>query len=430
MSAMQINNARLIDPAQTIDRVSTLYIENGHIAGVDEIPAGFDVERAQTIDADGRWLIPGLVDLSTWLREPGLDHKATLASETRAAATSGITTLCFQPEPAVSIDDAATVNLIQDINADLGKANIQVIGNFTKQLKGKQLSNMGGLKNAGCVGVTNGLQPMQDLRVMRTAMEYAVSHDLTVFLYPLEHALAHNGFVHESEISTRLGFAGIPAAAESVAVAQILALIEMTGTRVHFCRISAAASVRQIRKAKAAGLPVTADVAAHQLFLLDTDVSDFNPLCHVMPPLRSQQDRDALREGLADNTIDAICSDHQPHDLDAKLAPFQQTEPGISALETLLPLTLRLVEEDVLSLPQALSKVTQHPARIIGSQRGTLAAERPADLVLIDPDAFWELSLEQLVSKGKNTPFAGWGFNGKVERTLLAGRIVFERESS
>lgn len=422
--SLLIRNARVIDPANQVDGQRNILIHNGKIAALAEASAGFSAE--EVIDASGLWLFPGAIDLSAWLREPGLDHKATLHSETRAAAASGITTLCYQPEPGASFDNAAQVKLIDDLMRHASPlARVEVIGNLTRGLKGEQLSNMGSLKKAGCVGVSNGLQPFDNLQILRRAMEYAATHELTVFIYPLEHALATDGCVHEGEVSARLGLPAIPSAAETVAVAQTLALASHTGARVHFCRLSARLSVRLIRQAKESGLDISADVAAHQLFLTEMDVADFNPLCHVMPPLRSARDRDALREGLADGTIDAICSDHQPHEVDAKLAPFQQTAPGISALETLLPLTLRLVEENVLSLPEALRKITCGPAAIIHSKAGHISVGAPADLVLFDPDNLTEISLQAMHSAGRNTPFAGWNFNGAVKHTLLAGKSVF-----
>ncbi len=421
--SLLIRNARVVDPASGLDGLRTLLIDGGRIAAIAETSAAFVAE--EEINAQGLWVFPGAVDLSVWLREPGLDHKATLASETFAAATSGITTLCYQPEPRASFDNAAQVKLIYDLNQRSQYANVDVLGNLTQGLRGEQLSNMASLKRAGCVGVSNGLQPFHSLQTLRRAMEYAATHDLTVFIYPLEHALAAGGYMHEGEVSARLGLPAIPSAAETVAVAQTLALASHTGAKVHFCRLSARLSVRLIRQAKASDLDITADVAAHQLFLTDRDVSDFNPLCHVMPPLRSTRDLEALREGLADGTIDAICSDHQPHEVDAKLAPFQQTEPGISALETLLPLTLRLVEDGVLSLSEALRKVTIAPASIIGSEAGEISVGAPADLVLFDPTALWELDLNHMHSSGQNSPFGGWNFNGAVKRTLLAGKTVF-----
>ncbi|CAA6812191.1 MAG: Dihydroorotase (EC [uncultured Thiotrichaceae bacterium] len=421
--SLLIRNARVLDPASGTDAVMDVCVENGEIHSMGENINGFP--GAEVIDASQQWLIPGAVDLGSWLREPGLDHKATLATETSAAAASGVTTLCYQPEPGASVDNSAQVNLIQDLSDAQGRANVQVIGNITHQLAGETLSNMGGLKRAGCVAVTNGWQPYADLDVMRKAMEYATTHDLTVFVYPLEHALANKGFMHEGAVSTRLGLPGIPAAAETVAVAQTLSLMELTGTRVHFCRLSAAGSVRLLRQAKQSGLAVSADVAAHQLFLTETDLMDYNPLCHVRPPLRAESDRVALLEGLADGTIDAICSDHQPHETDAKLAPFQQTEPGIAGLETLLPLTMRLVEDGTLSGLEALNKITFQPARIIGSEAGRITQNAQADLVLFDPDALWTFTLETMRSQGKNSPFENWAFQGSVSHTFLAGQPVY-----
>ena len=423
--SLLIRNARVIDPASNLDGQRSILIDGGRITALAETSAAFAAD--ETVDASGLWVFPGVVDLAACLREPGLDHKATLASETFAAASSGITTLCYQPEPKANFDNAAQIKLIHDLNRRAHYAHVEVIGNLTKGLQGEQLSNMASLKRAGCVGVSNGQQPFQSLQTLRRAMEYAATHHLTVFIYPLEHALAANGFMHEGEVSARLGLPEIPSAAETVAVAQTLALASHTGAKVHFCRLSARLSVRLIRQAKASDLNVTADVAAHQLFLTEMDVSDFNPLCHVMPPLRAERDRDALREGLADGTIDAICSDHQPHEVDAKLAPFQQTAPGISALETLLPLTLRLVEEGVLSLPEALRKITDSPANIIGNEAGHISVGAPADLVLFDPTTLWELDLHKMYSDGRNTPFGGWSFNGAVKRTLLAGKTVFSQ---
>ena len=421
--SLLIRNARVIDPASGLDAQRNILINDGRITAITEVSASFTAQ--ETIDASGLWAFPGGIDLSAWLREPGLDQKATLRSETSAAAASGLTTLCYQPEPGANFDSAAQVRLIDDLNRKAAQANVLVIGNLTQGLKGEQLSNMGSLKRAGCVAVSNGWQPFKSLQTLRRAMEYAATHDLTVFVYPLEHALAAGGYMHEGEVSARLGVPAIPSAAETVAVAQTLALASHTGAKVHFCRLSARLSVRLIRQGKESGLNITADVAAHQLFLTEMDVSDFNPLCHVMPPLRSARDRAALREGLADGTIDAICSDHQPHELDAKLAPFQQTEPGISGLETLLPLTLRLVEEGVLTLPEALRKITCNPALIVGNDAGRIAVGAPADVVLFDPQALMEIRSSSLRSAGKNTPFNGWNFNGAVKRTLLAGKTVF-----
>ena len=424
-SSHAILNARILDPSCQLDTKSNLYIDEGKIVGVGVQGDGFEISRST--EASGKWIIPGLVDLATYLRDPGADHKATIESETRAAASAGITTLCFQPEPNVLVNNTANVNLIKEINSRTRLAHIQVVGNLSKDLDGESLSNMGGLKKAGCVAVSNGLQPMKDLHTLRMAMEYATTHDLTVFIHPFEHSLAQNGCVHAGSVATRIGLPGIPVAAETAALSQALSLVRATGARTHFCRLSAAESVDLIELGKNQGLPITADVAAHQLFLTEKDIIDFNPLCHTLPPLRTIRDKDALREGLKLGIIDAICSDHQPHEVDAKLAPFQQTEPGISALETLLPLTLKLVEENVLDLQQALALVTENPAKILGIPAGTLQEGQDASLVIFDPSVFWDLQVENMLSAGKNTPFIGQGFVGQVISTLLAGEMVYSK---
>lgn len=422
-----ILNARIIDPSFNRDEHANIYITEGKISAIGE--SLNKISTNDCVDASKKWVIPGLVDLASYLRDPGADHKATIKSETFAAASAGITTLCFMPEPNVLVNNSANVNLINEINSRTNKAQIQVIGNLTKDLKGESLSNMAGLKKAGCVAVSNGLHPMKDLHTLRMAMDYAVTHNLTIFIHPMEHSLAQNGCVHAGSIATRVGLPGIPVAAETAALAQALTLVEATGAKTHFCRLSSAESVKLIEYGKSKDLPITADVAAHQLFLTDYDIRHFNPLCHTIPPLRSKSDKDALRQGLSDGIIDAICSDHQPHEIDAKLAPFQQTEPGISALETLLPLTLKLVEEKVLTLPQALKLVTENPAKILGIPAGTLQEGQNANLVIFDPDIFWDLTAKNMLSAGKNTPFIDQGFIGQVISTLLAGEIVYSKEA-
>ena len=430
-----ILNARVIDAATQQNQNSHISIQAGKIAAIDPIVSQHKqhsftethASKTQTIDASDKYVFAGLVDLACYLREPGADYKASIQSETLAAASAGITSLCFQPEPAVLVNSTANVNLIHDINKRTNRANIHVIANLTQNLKGNTLSNMGGLKQAACVGVSNGLEPMQDLHTLYMAMQYAATHELTVFIHPLEHSLAQKGCVHAGSVSTRVGLPGIPRAAETAALAQALMLVEETGAKTHFCRLSTAASIKLIDYGKQQGLPISADVAAHQLFLTENDIMHFNPLCHTYPPLRSERDKDALRQGLADGVIDAICSDHQPHDIDAKLAPFQQTEIGISALETLLALTLKLVEEEVVDLTQALQLISHNPAQILGIDAGTLRQGADADMVIFDPDAFWCLEAETMLSAGKNTPFLQQWFSGQVISTFLAGKMVYSR---
>lgn len=410
---VEICNARLLDPAKNSDTIGNCYLEDGKIISTgQQRPDGFTPD--ESIDATGKWLIPGLVDLATYLREPGLEYKATIASETYAAAKSGVTTVCYNPAPKTLVNNKPQVNMINEINKRTCHANIEIIGNLTRNLDGETLSNMGSLKSTDCIGVGNGTQPIKSLQVLRTAMEYASTHDLTLFLHPIEPSLTNNGCVHEGAISSRLGLPGIPVAAETTALAAILMLVAETGVRTHICRISSQESVRLLAYAKQEELPVTADVAAHQLWLTEHDIADYNPLCHVIPPLRAQQDRERLREAVQSGIIDAICSDHQPHDIDAKLAPFQQTEPGISAIETFLPLTLKLAEEGHIDLLTAIKAVTYNPATIIKRDCGSLTAGNQAELVLIDPNQYWEVDIKKLQSEGKNTPFNGWSGSGKV----------------
>jgi dihydroorotase len=423
-----ISGGRVIDPANGVDRVADLFVGGEQILGLDEAPPGFVVDRK--LDVQGQIVIPGLVDLAARLREPGQEHKATIATETRAAAAGGVTSLCCLPDTNPVVDSPAEVKFIQQRARDAGFCRVHVIGALTADLKGQSLSEMAALKRAGCVGVTNALQPMISALVLRRAMEYAASQDLTVFLPPHDHALANAGCAHEGAAATRLGLPGIPTAAETAALGQLLALVEETGARTHFCRLSTARGVNMVARAAYDGLPVTADVCAHQLFLTEDDIGDFNSLCHTLPPLRTRQDRDGLRQGIARGALTAICSDHQPHDIDAKQAPFPATEPGISAVETLLALTLRLVEERVLNLSDAIARITAGPAAVLGIDAGNLSVGRYADLCIYQPDERWTLTPQALLSQGKNTPFLGRSFTGRVTHTLLGGRIVYQAHAT
>jgi len=321
------------------------------------------------------------------------------------------------------------VDLILHRSAQAGFARVLPLGALTKGLQGEQLAEMGKLKDAGCVGVSNGASAIGNTQVMRRAMEYAAGQDLTLHLCAEDPWLASGGCAHEGAVSTRLGLPGIPEAAETIAVARELQLVEQTGVRAHFGRLSTDRAMKMVARARYDGLPVTVDVAAHQLYLTEMDIGYFNSQCHVRPPLRGQRDRDGLRKALAQGGAVAICSDHQPHDSDAKLAPFPASAPGISALETLLPLTLRLAAEGVLTLAQALAALTQHPADILGLRNrregGCLSVGARADVCVFDPNQDWELYPAAMASRGRNTPFAGWEFKGRVTHTLLAGRPVF-----
>jgi dihydroorotase len=422
-----IVNGRLIDPANGVDAMLDLHILDGKVAAVGAAPEGF--QPATVIDARDQVVCPGFIDLAARLREPGFEYKATISSETAAAARSGITTLCCPPDTDPVIDTPAVATLIRRRAKQARKARVLSVGALTQGLRGDQLSEMAALQAAGCVALGNAQAPLVNTLVERRALEYAATFGITVFLRPEDKHLRDKGCVHEGVVAARLGLPGIPEAAETVAVARDLALAEHTGATIHFRGLSTATAVRMVRDAQAARLPVTADVSAHQLHLTENDLLDFDAQCHVTPPLRTPTDRDVLRQAVRDGSIGAICSDHQPHDIDAKEAPFPATSPGISALETLLPLTLRLVEEDVLDLPTAVERLTFGPARILSLPYGRLEVGRVADVCVFAPQTVWRLDRATMASAGRNTPFHGWEFTGQVTHTLFEGRVVYRSAS-
>lgn len=420
-----IRNGRVIDPANQIDAIQDVAIDNGLILAVGQIPAGFDAE--QVIDATDLVVCPGLIDLYAHLREPGEEHKATIQSETRAAAHAGITTLCCPPDTSPVIDTPAVATLIYDLAQAAGMAKVLPLGALTQQLAGEQLSAMHALKAAGCIGMSQASKPIQNNLILLRAMEYAATHDLTVFLRAEDAYLADRGCVHNGPVGTRLGLPGIPAAAETVAVATALALAEETGVKVHFSMLSTARAVRLIARAHFDGLPVSASVSAHHLYLTDRDVLDFDSHCHVRPPLRSQRDLEGLREGIRDGTITAIASDHQPHENDAKLAPFSTTASGLSTLESLLPLSLQAGSECQLELSAIIDRITRGPAEILGINAGTLSPDAAADICIFAPDSYWLLDEHSMISRGRNTPFLDWELKGQVRYTFLDGRCVYAK---
>ena len=422
INQLHITNGLIIDPANQRNEVADIFISNGQIVSTSGQPADFKTDH--TIDATGLWVIPGIVDLSARLREPGLEHKANITSESIAATTAGITTLCIPPDTDPVIDEPSVVELIHNKAINAGHANIVTLGALTAKLKGEHLSEMAALKQAGCVGLSNARHPIQNALVLRRAFEYAATQNMTVFIEANDPWLSNSGCAHEGAVATRLGLPPIPYAAETAALAHHLELIEETDVRVHFCRLSCSRSIEMISQAKNRGLKVSADVAAHQLHLTQFDITSFNSNCHVLPPLRSQRDMEALRLGVAEKIINIICSDHQPHEMDAKLAPFPATQPGISALETLLPLALKLVEAGV-DINTVISSITSEPAQTLGINAGNLGEGMPADICIIDPDKEWTFEIKNMQSRGKNTPFNGWNFKGKVAHTIVQGDIVF-----
>ena len=418
-----IRHGRVINPASNFDGQQDVYISDGKIVSLGEAPQGFVVQKE--IDATGKIVMPGVIDLCARLREPGFEYKATIASETAAAATAGVTTLCCPPDSNPVVDNATVVEMISHRATSINKARVVSIGALTQQLEGEKISEMAALKAAGVVGIGNALKPITNTLVMRRAMEYAASCDMTIFLFAEDAWLSKGGCANEGAVSTRMGLTGIPEMAETIAVSRDLALIAQTGVRAHFCRISSAKAERMIARAQFDGLPVTADVSAHQLHLTDMDIGDFDAQYHVHPPLRTMRDQQGLRKGLKLRTINAVCSDHQPHDADAKIGPFAETEPGISALETLLPLTMRLVESGDLSLMEAVACLTFEPARILNLDLGRIEKDAVADICIYDPDHIWQLNNNSIHSAGLNSPFKGWEFEGKVTHTILNGELVF-----
>lgn len=422
-----ITGGRIIDPYQDLDRACSMFIGDGRILGFDP-PPGFVADR--TIAADHLIVCPGLIDLRARLREPGLEHKATLESETRAAVAGGITTLCCPPDTIPPIDTPAIAEWMVTRAHRLGAARVLPIGALTRGLAGTHLADMHALREAGCAGVGNAYVAIKDTLVLRHALEYAAGLNLLVFLTPEDPWLGAHGIMHEGRISTRLGLAGIPASAETIALSRDLILIEQTGVRAHFCGLSTAHGVELIAQAKSRGLPVTADTPIHHLYLTEDDIGFFDSNYHLRPPLRSLSDRDALRRAFADGVLDALCSDHQPHEEDAKRAPFSDSEPGIAGLETLLPLTLRLVDMGLLPLARALAGLTAHPAAILGIPQGTLSPGRPADVCIFDPHADWIPGPNTVHTQGRNSPFFGTSMRGQVIMTIKDGEICYEKSPS
>lgn len=420
---IQIKNGRVIDPANSVDAVQDIFIIDDLIASLDTPPENFNA--TQIIDATNQVVCPGLVDLRARLREPGFEHKGNIETESRAAAKGGVTTLCVPPDSNPVVDTPGMVEYIQERGQEVGLINIHVLGALTSSLKGKQLSEMYALKKAGVVGVSNAYIPISS-HVMRSAMEYAATADLTVYINAEDHSLSRGGCAHEGPVSVRLGLAGVPPSVETVAVARDLHLVELTGVRAHFSHLSTGESARLIAEAQQRGLPVTCDVSIYHLFLTEMDIGFFNTQCRVKPPLRTQRDMEALRQHVMSGSINAICSDHQPHDIDAKLAPFPSSEPGISSIETLLPLSLRLVDDENFPLSKVIASITSQPASILGINAGTLSVGAKADVCIFDPERHWSLAESNMTSFGKNSPFIGWEFDACITHTLHNGTLTYQ----
>lgn len=428
MSAPHITVAdgRVIDPASGLDRVVDLHVADGRIVAIGSAPDGFRAQR--TIDARGLVVAPGLVDLAARLREPGFEYRATLDSEMHAAVAGGITSLSCPPDTDPPLDEPGLVEMLKYRARGLDLAHLYPLGALTVRLAGEVITEMAQLAEAGCVGFSQALAPVFDTQALLRAMQYANTFGYTVWVQPQDPHLARGGVAHAGVVAARLGLAGIPVVAETIAVHTILELVRDSGCRVHLCRLSSAAGIELVRRAKAEGLPLSADVAVHHLHLIDVDIGHFDSHLRVDPPFRAAADRDAIRAALADGTIDAICSDHTPVDDDAKQLPFAEAEPGVTALELLLPLTLSWARETKTDLRTALTKITQRPAQVLGvaHSAGSIAAGMPADLCVFDPQAHWKVSRETLLSQSRHTPYLGYEVLGRVRATVVEGRVAYE----
>lgn len=421
---IHIKQGRLIDPRHKLDAVQDLYVSNGKIAGIGNAPADFKAD--QTIDAKGLIVCPGLVDVSARLREPGNEYKASLKSELHAAVAGGITSLACPPDTDPILDESGLVEMLKHRAKQLHLSNVYPLGALTRQLLGKQLTEMSELTEAGCVGFAQADAPIVDTLVLWRALQYAATFGFTVWLRPQEPYLAEGGVAHDGEVAARLGLRTIPVAAETLALATILHIVRETGAKVHLCRLSSAEGVAMVREAKQQGLQISCDVSINHLHLTEHDIGFFDANCHLRPPLRSQRDREALRQGLAEGTIDLACSDHAPVDEDAKLVPFGEAEAGATGLELLLPLTLKWAEEQKVPLIEALARITNAPATSLGISQGHLGLEAQADICIFDPQQYWKVEAANLLSQGKNTPFDGLELAGKVRYTLVNGEIAYQ----
>jgi dihydroorotase len=429
-----IKNGRVIDPASNRDAIGEVALAAGRIIAIANTPAGFAPNKV--IDASGCIVAPGLVDLAVRLREPGHEHEGMLESEMAAAVAGGITSLVCPPDTEPPLDEPGLVEMLKFRARKLSRCRLFPLGALTRGLAGQVLTEMAELTEAGCIGFSQADTGLQDTLVLQRALQYAATYGYTVWLRPQDPWLGQ-GVAASGALATRLGLSGVPVAAETIALHTVFELMRATGARVHLCRLSSAAGVALLRAAKAEGLPVTADVSINSLHLSDVDIGYFNADMRLTPPLRQGGDRDALRAALADGTIDALVSDHNPVDDDAKTLPFGEAEPGATGLELLLSLALRWGGDAGLPLAAALARVTSGPVAVIGDALGSLAASAGrlveggvADVCVFDADAVWRLQPGQLKSQGRHTPFAfaatGMALPGQVRATLVAGTVAFE----
>lgn len=434
---LHIKNGHLVDPANGIDAKQDLYIADGKVLAIGDAPAGFAAD--QTIDAAGMIVSPGFVDLSARLREPGYEYKATLESEMQAAMQGGVTSLICPPDTDPVLDEPGLVEMLKYRAKTLNQAHVHPLGALTVGLKGKALTEMAELTEAGCIGFAQAEEPIEDTNVLLRAMQYAKTFNYTVWLRPQDAHIGRGGIAASGPLASRLGLSGVPVMSETIALHTIFELMRSSGARVHLCRLSSAAGIELVRQAKKEGLPVTCDVGAHHVHMTDADIGFFDSNARLTPPLRSQRDRDAIRLGLLDGTIDALCSDHTPVDDDEKLLPFGEASPGATGLELLLSLTLKWADDYAAGqhngadkaamrpLVRAISRITADAARVAGLAAGTLSVGAVADVCVFDPQATWTVEASALASQGKHTPFVGYNLTGQVQTTIVAGHVAYQR---
>lgn len=420
---IHIKNGRLIDPKNKIDAKQDVFIADKHVVAIGKAPQGFVAE--QMIDANGMIVMPGLVDVAARLREPGYEYKATLESEMDAAMAGGVTSLACPPDTDPPLDEPGLVEMLKHRARSLNQARVFPVGALTYGLKGAELTEMIELTEAGCKAFSQADALLTDTRVLMRSMQYAATFGYRVWLRPQDAFLAKDGVAHDGEIATRFGLPAIPVVAETIALSTMLQLARETGVKLHVCRISSAEGVEMVRAAKRQGLEVTCDVSMNHVHLTEMDIGFFDANCHLIPPLRSLRDKAALRAGLLDGTIDAICSNHSPVDEDAKQLPFAEAEAGATGMELLLPLVLKWAGEDKVSLLDALARVTINPAQLLGVKMGHLSVGAHADVCVFDPLSAWKIEPAALKSQGKNTPFNGYTMLGRVRHTIVEGHLAY-----
>jgi dihydroorotase len=425
-----IKNGRVINPASGFDEVADLAIAAGRIVSIGAVPADFVPNK--TMDASGCVVAPGLIDLSVRLREPGHEHEGMLESELAAAVAGGVTSLVCPPDTDPVLDEPGLVEMLKFRAEKLHKSRVFPLGALTRGLRGTALTEMSQLTEAGCVGFSQAEVPLEDTQVLQRALQYAASFGFTVWLRPQDMHLG-KGVAASGALATRLGLSGVPVAAETIALHTIFELVRATGARVHLCRISSAAGLALVARAKAEGLNVSCDVSINSLHLTDTDIGYFDSRMRLDPPLRQQRDRDALRQGLLDGTVDALVSDHSPVDEDAKTLPFAEAEPGATGVELLLGLACKWGNDSGAGLARALAVLTSEPARVLGSSLGTLQASAGqllkggvADVCVFNPNQPWTVEPSALRSQGKHTPFSGYELPVRVRWTVVGGQLAYE----